>query len=93
MDKIDKRHSLHPFTPMDDNWVDQEENLICLNPGTPGTSMCGKSHKTPSHWVDIGRAQRMGRIFYQTRSNAMILHDTLPPVCIERVVFRKITKS
>ena len=45
------------------------------------------------HWVDIGPAQRMGRNFYQTRLNAMILHDTLPPICIERVVFRKITKS
>ena len=41
-----------------------------------------------SPW-DIGRAQRMGLKFYQTRSIAIILHDTLPPVCIERVVSRK----
>ena len=39
--------------------------------------------------VDIGRAQKLGLKFYQTRSNAIILHDTLPPVCIERVVSRR----
>ena len=31
----------------------------------------------------------MGLKFFQTRSNARVLHDTLPPICIERVVSRK----
>ena len=41
------------------------------------------------YWVDIGRAQRMGLKFIQTRSNAITLHDTLPSIWIERVVSRK----
>ena len=27
--------------------------------------------------------------FFHTQSNAIILHDTLPPICIETVVSRK----
>ena len=36
--------------------------------------------------VDVGRAQRIGLKFFQTRSDAIILFDTLPPICIEKVV-------
>ena len=41
------------------------------------------------YWIDICRAQRMGLKFFQTRSNARVLHDTLPPKCIAMVVSRK----
>ena len=41
------------------------------------------------HWVDILFAQRKGLQFYQTRSNATILHDTLPAYCISKVVVRR----
>ena len=34
------------------------------------------------YWVDIHLAQRKGLKFNQTRSNAIILHDTLPACCI-----------
>ena len=37
-------------------------------------------------WVDIQLAQRKGLKFYQTRSNAIILYDTLPAYCIPKVV-------
>ena len=30
------------------------------------------------YWVDINLAMRKGLKFYQTRSNAIVLHDTLP---------------
>ena len=40
--------------------------------------------KTPR--VDIQLAQRKGLKFYQTRSNAIILYDTLPAYCIPKVV-------
>ena len=44
--------------------------------------------KTLRHgvWVDIQLAQRKGLKFYQTRCNAIILYDTLPPYCISKVV-------
>ena len=40
----------------------------------------------PSHRVDIKLAQQKGLKFYQTRSNAIILYDTLPACCIPKVV-------
>ena len=36
--------------------------------------------------VDIKLAQQKGFKFYQTRSNAIVLHDTLPAYCIPKVV-------
>ena len=36
--------------------------------------------------VDIKLAQEIGFEFYQTRSNAIILYDTLPAYCIPKVV-------
>ena len=37
-----------------------------------------KNHQNTVYWVDIKLAQKKGFKFYQTRSNAIILHDTLP---------------
>ena len=38
------------------------------------------------YWDNLKVAQRKELTFYQTRSNAMILHSTLPASCIEIVV-------
>ena len=38
------------------------------------------------YWVDIKLAQKKGLKFYHTRSNAIILHETLPAYCIPKVV-------
>ena len=45
-----------------------------------------KRHQATVCWVDFQLAQRKGLKFYQTRSNAIILYDTLPAYCIPRVV-------
>ena len=45
-----------------------------------------KRHQNAVHWVDINLALRKGLKFYQTRSNAIILHETLPAYCIPKVV-------
>ena len=39
------------------------------------------------YWVDINLALKKGLKFYQTRSNAIILHETLPAYCIPKVVW------
>ena len=41
------------------------------------------------YWVNLNVAQRKGLTFYQTKSNAIILCNTLPPCCIEKVVLWK----
>ena len=45
-----------------------------------------KKHQNTVYWVDIKLAQKTGFKFYQTRSNAIILYDTLPAYCIPKVV-------
>ena len=45
-----------------------------------------KRHQDAVHWIDINLAVRKGLKFYQTRSNAIILHETLPAYCVPKVV-------
>ena len=45
-----------------------------------------KRHQDTVYWVDVQLAQRKGLKFYQTRSDAIILYDTLPDCCIPKVV-------
>ena len=45
-----------------------------------------KRHQDAVYWVDINLAVRKGLKFYQTRSNAIILQETLPSYCIPIVV-------
>ena len=48
-----------------------------------------KVHQDTVYWVDIQLAQRKGLKFYQTRSNAVILYDTLPAYCISKAIVMK----
>ena len=45
-----------------------------------------KKHQNTVYLVDIKLAQKKGFKFYQTRSNAIILHDTLPIYCIPKAI-------
>ena len=46
-----------------------------------------KKHQNTVCWVDINFALKKGLKFYQTRSNAIVLHETLPAYyCIPKVV-------
>ena len=45
-----------------------------------------KRHQDAVYWVDINLATEKGLKFYQTRSNAIILQETLPAYCIPKVV-------
>ena len=45
-----------------------------------------KRHQDAEYWVDIDLAIQKGLTFYQTRSNAIILQETLPAYCIPKVV-------
>ena len=44
-----------------------------------------EEHQDAVFWVDIVLAIKKGLIFYQTRSNAIILQGTLPTYCIPKV--------
>ena len=45
-----------------------------------------KKHQNTVYWVDIKLAQKRGFKFYQTRSNAIILYNTLPACCIPKAI-------
>ena len=64
--------------PMDTNHKDR--HTIDLN--APRHAQCmhkaWKKHRNTVYWVDINLALKKGLKFYQTRSNAIILHETLP---------------
>ena len=45
-----------------------------------------KKHQNTVFWVDIKLAQKKGYKFYQSRSNAIILYDTLPAYCIPKAI-------
>ena len=45
-----------------------------------------KKHHNTVYWVDIRLAQKKRFKFYQTRSNAIILYNTLPAYCIPKAI-------
>ena len=45
-----------------------------------------ETNQNTLYWVDINLALKKGLKFYQTRWNAIILHETLPAYCIPKVV-------
>ena len=75
-----------PVDPMDKNHKDPET----IDLGAPRLARymdkAWKKHQNTVYWVDIKLAQKKGLKFYQTRSNAIILHETLPAYCIPKVV-------
>ena len=48
-----------------------------------------KRHQDTVYWIDFQLAQRKGLKFYQTKSNAIILYETLPAYCVPKVVVMK----
>ena len=75
-----------PVDPMDKNHKDPD--TIDLNAPRHAQYLhkAWKRHQDAVYWVDINLALRKELKCYQTRSNAIILHETLPAYCIPKVV-------
>ena len=71
--------------PMNKDHRDPKE-LDLTKPCLASYKQKWKVHQDTVYWVDIQFAQQKGLKFYQTRSNAIILYDTLPAHCISKVV-------
>ena len=71
--------------PMYENHKDPQE-LDLTKPRLASYEKKWKRHQDTVYWVDIQLAQRKGLKFYQTRSNAIILYDTLPAYCISKAI-------
>ena len=46
-------------------------------------------HQNTVYWCKLKLAQKKGLQFYQTRSHAIVLYNTLPAICIEKAVCMK----
>ena len=73
---------------MNENHKDPQE-LDLTKPRLALYKQKWERHQDTVYWVDIQFAQRNRLKFYQTRSNAIILYDTLPACCISKVVVMK----
>ena len=74
--------------PMHKNHQDPKE-LDLTKPRLASYQKEWKVHQDTVYWVDIQLAQRKGLKFYQTRSDAVILYDTVPSYCISKAIVMK----
>ena len=75
-----------PTDPMDKNHKDPDTIYLEAPRLAQYMHKAWKKHQNTVYWVDINIALKKGLKFYQTRSNVIILHETLPAYCIPKVV-------
>ena len=76
--------------PMDKSHEDPDDIDLNVPRHAQYLHSAWKKHQDAVYWVDIDLAIRKGLTFYQNRSNAIILQETLPSYCIPQVVRVKI---
>ena len=75
-----------PVDPMDKEHKDLEKIDLEAPRLARYMHTAWKEHQNTVYWVDIKLAQKKGLKFHQTRSNAVILCNTLPACCIPKLV-------
>ena len=75
-----------PIDPRDKEHKDPDEIDLNVPRHAQYLHNAWKRHSDAVYWVDINLAIKKGLQFYQTRSNAIILQETLPAYCIPKVV-------
>ena len=75
-----------PVNPMDKEHKDPEKIDLEAPRLARYMHTAWKKHQNTVYWVHIKLAQKKGLQFYQTRSNAIILYNTLPAYCIPKAV-------
>ena len=75
-----------PVDPRDKSHKDPDEIDLNIPRHAQYLHKAWKRHQDAVYWVDINLAITKGLTFYQTRSNAIILQESLPAYCITEVV-------
>ena len=88
------RHAVF-FTSVNPMFIDhcRERDYDVTKPRIAVYKHNWKTHQNTAYWCVLRVAQSKGLQFYQARSNAIILYNTLRAVCIEKVVIRKSEKN
>ena len=83
--RSDKQCSSHPSTLLG---AMQKKNSTTTY---RGREKCSKwtPHQDAVYWIHLTRAQEKGLQFWQTRSHAIVVLDSVPADCIEKVVSMK----
>ena len=84
------RHAVF-FTAVNPMFIDhyRERDYDVTKPRMAVSKHNWNIHQNTMYWCNLRGAQGKGLQFYQTRSNAIILYNTSPAMCIEMVVIRK----
>ena len=84
---LSKRQTLFFLSvdPMDKNHKDPDVIDLNVPRREQYLHKAWKRHQDAVYWVDINLASAKGLKFYQTRSNAIILQETLPAYCTPKV--------
>ena len=64
----------------------KQRDYDVTKPRIPVYKQIWKMHQNTVYWSNLRVAQKKGLTFNQSRSSAIILHNTLPAACIEKVV-------
>ena len=80
--------SFTTVNPMEDVMAWVKLHAILRNQGSRHTRILGNAFKKLC-WCILKLAQERGLQFYQTRSHAVVLYNTLPAACIEKAVCMK----
>ena len=75
--------------PMEDENCMEETPCDLTKPRIVPNKNTWKPHQSTVYWCNLKLAQEKGLLFYHTRSHAIVLYDTLPAVCVEKVVYMK----
>ena len=75
-----------PVDPMDKSHKDPDDIDLFVPRHAQYLHNAWKRHQDAVFLVDINLAIKKGLQFYQTRSNAIILQETLPAYCLPKVV-------
>ena len=75
-----------PVDPMDKSHKDSKVVNLNVPRHAQYLHNAWKRHQDAVYWVDINLAFEKGLTFCQTRSNSVILQETLPAYCIPKVV-------
>ena len=80
------------FTAVNPTYTHQHQEEVQYDLDKPRNAVyknIWRVHQNAVHWCNLKLAQRKGLQFYQTRSSAIALFNTLPAICIEKAVYMK----
>ena len=83
--KEDKLYCSHPVNPWGDE-AEEEFNDDLTRPRKEHYHSNWKPHQDAVYWIHLANAQERRLRFWQTRSHAVIVYDSVRADCVEKVV-------